>query len=117
MLNFNKKQADESMEKIYANAKKVLNILNQNLEKKNVEDSQIHFTRQVFSEVYDIIYNTKIDGYIPKGFIELIDSCREKECVVNIDYTRPLSEQKLQKGTRVILALIYREYIQWRELE
>jgi len=71
----------------------------------------LSITKETFSEVYDIIYNMGIESEIPKSFIELIDSNRDKEYKVNIDYTQNLNKQELQKGTRVILSLIYRDYL------
>ena len=71
----------------------------------------INITKQVFSEVYDVIYNMDIYKYIPKSFIEFIDSNRDTEYKVNIDYTKSLNEQELQKGTKVLLSLIYRDYL------
>ena len=71
----------------------------------------LHITKEAFSEVYDIIYNFEINNKIPKSFIELIDNNRDKQYKVNIDYTKSINDQELQKGTRVILALIYRDYL------
>ena len=71
----------------------------------------LHITKEAFSEVYDIIYNFEINNKIPKNFIELIDNNRDKQYKVNIDYTKSINDQELQKGTRVILALIYRDYL------
>lgn len=71
----------------------------------------LNITKQVFSEVYDIIYNMEIYNEIPKSFIELIDNNRDKQYKVNIDYKKNINEQELQKGTRVILSLIYSDYL------
>ena len=71
----------------------------------------LNITKQAFSEVYDIIYNMGIYNEIPKSFIELINSNRDIEYKVNIDYTQSLNEQELQKGTRVLLSLIYMDYL------
>lgn len=66
-----------------------------------------------FSEVYDILQhlNTKLYEKIPQSFIEFIDENRNKEYKVNIDYTKSINSQKLQKNTRIILSLIYRDYL------
>lgn len=71
----------------------------------------LNITEQVFSEVYDIIYNMKIDNYIPKEFVELINNNRDKQYKVNIDYSKSINDQELQRGTRVILSLIYRDFL------
>ena len=75
----------------------------------------LNITGQVFSEVYDIIYNMKIYNQIPKEFVQLIDDNRDKQYKVNIDYSKNINEQELQRGTRVILSLIYRDYLCSRE--
>ena len=61
-----------------------------------------------FCEVYDILQhlNTKLYKKIPQSFIEFIDENRNKEYKVNIDYTKSINSQKLQKNTRIILSLI-----------
>lgn len=70
-----------------------------------------YITSQSCSEVYDIIYKMNLYDKIPKSFIELIKSNRNPEYKVNIDYSRNINEQNLQKGTRIILALIYRDFL------
>ena len=66
-----------------------------------------------FCEVYDILQhlNTKLYKKIPQSFIEFIDENRNKEYKVNIDYTKSINIQKIQKNTRIILSLIYRDYL------
>lgn len=71
----------------------------------------LNITKQAFSEVYDIIYNMELYNEIPKSFIDLIDSNRDTQYKVNIDYSKSINEQELQKGTRVLLSLIYRDYL------
>ena len=72
-----------------------------------------NITNQVFSEVYDIIYHMEeeIFNKIPKGFIKMIEQNRDKNFVVNIDYSKSINSQEMQRGTRVVLSLIYRDYI------
>lgn len=71
----------------------------------------LNITKQAFSEVYDIIDNMELYNEIPKSFIDLIDSNRDTQYKVNIDYSKSINEQELQKGTRVLLSLIYRDYL------
>jgi len=71
----------------------------------------VNITSEVCSEVYDIIYNMKLYNKIPKGFIEIINKNRNPQYKVNIDYSKSINEQELQRGTRVVLALIYRDYL------
>lgn len=67
---------------------------------------------KAFAEVSSIIKHMDKEMYvkIPKGFIGLIENNKDKEYKVNIDYTKSINEQKLLQDTRVILALMYRDY-------
>ena len=73
----------------------------------------VNITSQVFSEVYDIIYHMEEELFnkIPKGFIKMVQQNRDENFVVNIDYCKSINDQELQRGTRVVLSLIYRDYI------
>lgn len=66
-----------------------------------------------FCEVYDILQHLDIKLYrkIPKSFIKFIDENRDKEYKVNIDYYNSINNQNLQRGTRIILSVIYRDYL------
>lgn len=66
-----------------------------------------------FCEVYDILQHLDIKLYrkIPKSFIKFIDENRDKEYKVNIDYCNSINNQNLQRGTRIILSVIYRDYL------
>ena len=73
----------------------------------------VNINNQVYSEVYDIIHHMEKDLFdkIPKSFIQLIEQNIDKNFKVNIDYSKSINEQELQRGTRVILSLIYRDYL------
>ena len=68
---------------------------------------------QTFTEVYDIICHLDKNLYdkISKEFIELIKNNRDELYEVNIDYSKDINEQELLKETRIILSLIYRDYL------
>ena len=68
---------------------------------------------QSFSEVYDIINHLEIELYnkIPKGFIKMVEQNRDKNYEFYIDYSIDINKQKLLHETRVILSLIYRDYL------
>lgn len=68
---------------------------------------------QAFSETYDIINHMEKELYnkISKKFIKFLEENRDVDYVVNIDYTKSINEQKLLKETRIILSLVYRDYI------
>lgn len=68
---------------------------------------------QSFTEVIDIVNhmekNMKIK--IPKGFQKMLEDNMDTTYQVSIDYSKSINEQKLLKETRIILSLIYRDYI------
>lgn len=106
----NEKIEAEIKEKISNNSKKVLKIVKEHKDKNNI-DIMANITKQAFSEVYDIICHMDLEKEIPNDFLELINKNRDVQYKVNIDYSKSINEQELQKGTRVLLAIIYREYL------
>ena len=74
-------------------------------------------TSQAFAEVYDIINHFDKELYvkIPQNFISMIYKNRDLNYNVNIDYTKTINEQELLRETRVILSLIYRDYLCTKE--
>lgn len=72
-----------------------------------------NITPEVCYEVYDIINHMEKEMYskIPKGFIEFIATNMEKRKNNIIDYSKNINEQELLPETRVILSLIYRDYL------
>ena len=66
-----------------------------------------------FNETYDIIchLDKKLYDKIPKDFIKFIEQNIDYNYKVNIDYSKSINEQKLQRDTRVLLSLIYRDYL------
>lgn len=73
----------------------------------------VDITKEVCSEVYDIIQHMEINlcDKIPNSFINLIKKNIDGNYLIRIDYSKKIYEQNLQKGTRVILSLIYRDYL------
>ncbi len=69
-------------------------------------------TNQAFSEVYDVInhMSEEMQEEIPKSFMNLIKDNRDLEYIFNIDYTIDIKKQLL-KESKVILSLIYRDYL------
>ena len=74
-------------------------------------------TIQALSEVYSIINHLDNNLYkkIPDNFIKMIENNRDLKYDVNIDYTKNINEQNLLQETRVILSLIYRDYLCTKE--
>lgn len=66
-----------------------------------------------YNETYDIICHLDKNLYnkIPKNFLELIKKNVEPDYKVNIDYSKSINNQNLQRDTRVLLSLIYRDYL------
>ena len=48
---------------------------------------------------------------IPKKFLAFIRENKDNNYVINIDYSKSINEQELLQQTRVILSLIYRDYL------
>lgn len=73
----------------------------------------MNIDKKVFSEVYDIIYHMEKELYnkIPKKFIHFIKENKDDNYIVNIDYSKSINEQELLQQTRVMLSLIYRDYL------
>ena len=68
---------------------------------------------QSFTEIYDIVMHLEKSLYnkIPNSFIQMLKDNKDDNYKVNIDYSKSINEQDLLKDTRVILSLIYRDYI------
>lgn len=64
-------------------------------------------------EVLDILTHLDEDiiALIPMDFIMKLKNNRSKTYIANIDYTKPLEDNNLKHYTKVILTLIYRDYI------
>lgn len=73
----------------------------------------MNIDKKVFSEVYDIIFHMEKELYnkIPKQFIHFIKENKDDNYIVNIDYSKSINEQELLQQTRVMLSLIYRDYL------
>lgn len=65
-----------------------------------------------FAEVYDIIKNSSKDvqDKISAKFMNLLVSGKDNSYNVNIDYSKPL-ETQITHETKIILGLIYRDYL------
>ena len=73
----------------------------------------VNTMNQSFSEVYDILMHleTELFRKIPQKFIDMIEENRDTGYKVSIDYTKNINQQELLKETRVILSLVYRDYL------
>lgn len=68
---------------------------------------------QALAEVYDIINHFEPNIYkkIPKDFINFVQQNKDNNYVTKIDYSRSINEQNILKETKVILSIIYRDFI------
>ena len=70
-------------------------------------------TKQSFCEVYDIInhMDKQMKSKISDKFINFIEKNRDLNYRVDIDYSKSITNQNLLHETKVLLSLIYRDYI------
>lgn len=73
----------------------------------------MNINKQALSEVYDIIYHMEKELYnkIPRQFLYFIKENKDNNYVVTIDYSKSINEQELLQQTRIILSLLYRDYL------
>lgn len=67
-----------------------------------------------FAEVYDIIQHSDktVKEKIPQKFMQVLRKNMDKNYKVNIDYNKSFSNQEsLQYETKVILGIIYRDFL------
>ena len=80
---------------------------------KNVNsENSLNNINIAFAETYDIIKhsNNDIQSKISPKFMNLLMSAKDNLYRVNIDYEKPLDEQ-IQHETKVVLGIIYRDYL------
>ena len=68
---------------------------------------------KAFSEVIEVINNSSetVIEKIPKSFIEFLEKNKDENYIANIDFKDEEWEKTVSRETRVILALIYRDYL------
>ena len=68
---------------------------------------------QAFTEISVMLnhMDNEIINKIPKSFILFIEKNKDLKYKVNIDWSKKINDQPLLKETRIILALLYRDYI------
>ena len=82
-----------------------------------VESLKNNSINNAYAEVYDIILhlNNNLKSKIPSKFIEIIKENRNMNYSVNIDYSKKIVEQNILYDTKVILSVIYRDFLVDRE--
>lgn len=78
-----------------------------------VESLKNNSINNAYAEVYDIILhlNNNLKSKIPSKFIEIIKENRNMNYSVNIDYSKKIVEQNILYDTKVILSVIYRDFL------
>ena len=69
--------------------------------------------RRAFSEVLKVLDHStsSIKGKVPINFVKFLDQNADKTYDVTLKKDIPLKEQKLQDETKIILSMIFREYV------
>jgi len=69
--------------------------------------------KKAYSEVSAVINKLEKEDFdkIPKKFIKLIESKKDKKYVFNLSEDKKLTEQNLLEETKAILAVIYNLYL------
>ena len=55
--------------------------------------------------------NKEVINKVSNKFINMVEKHMSKEYMPNINYNKNINEQKLMQETRIILSLIYRDYL------
>lgn len=68
---------------------------------------------QAFTEVLEVLKNSEksIISKIPANFIDFLNKYKDKNYMVEIDFSDENWDDKVKKETQALLALIYRDYI------
>ena len=68
---------------------------------------------QALAEVYDIVNHFELNMYqkVPKKLIKLIEMKMDNDYIVNIDYSKSINKQISFRETKIILSIIFRDYI------
>lgn len=102
-------------------SKKILEVIEkarikENENKKTIKnlnsENSLNNINIAFAETYDIIKHSdiSIQSKISPKFMNLLMSAKDNSYRVNIDYEKTLDEQ-IQHETKVILGIIYRDYL------
>ena len=68
---------------------------------------------QALAEVYDIINHLEPNNYkkIPEDFIDFVKQNKDNNYNTTIDFSKSINDQNLLHETKVILSIIYRDFI------
>ena len=73
--------------------------------------------KKAVSEVIDVLKHSEIEvtQKIPKKFIEFLTKNSDRDYIPNIDYSKENWENSIEEDAKVLIALIYRDYIMGEE--
>ncbi len=73
--------------------------------------------KKAVSEVIDVLKHSEIEvtQKIPKKFIEFLTKNSDRDYIPNIDYSKENWENSIEEDAKVLIALIYRDYIMSEE--
>ena len=73
--------------------------------------------KKAVSEVIDVLNHSEIEvtQKIPKKFIEFLTKNSDRNYIPNIDYSEENWENSIEEDAKVLIALIYRDYIMSEE--
>ena len=73
--------------------------------------------KKAVSEVIDILKHSEIEvtQKIPKKFIEFLTKNSDRDYIPDIDYSEENWENSIEEDAKVLIALIYRDYIMSEE--
>ena len=73
--------------------------------------------KKAVSEVIDVLKHSEIEvtQKIPKKFIEFLTKNSDRDYIPNIDYSKENLENSIEEDAKVLIALIYRDYIMSEE--
>ena len=73
--------------------------------------------KKAVSEVIDVLKHSEIEvtQKIPKKFIEFLTKNSDRNYIPNIDYSEENWENSIEEDAKVLIALIYRDYIMSEE--
>ena len=68
---------------------------------------------QALAEVYDIINHLEPNNYrkIPEDFIDFVKQNKDNNYNTKIDFSKSINDQNILHETKVILSIIYRDFI------
>ena len=68
--------------------------------------------RNAYSEVLEVLKNMAKDEVdkVPKEMIEMFEECSNKEHKFKYDFSKRMDEQDFLEDTKLILAILYRDY-------